>query len=272
MEGIPIATKYEEVSDRALLWCCSTAEKLVWALGVVESPPLWLKRREVVCVVYNLERSGFLFLGCVCGRKGTGDDEEEEWCWMMNVGRLVRGGGEQVVEEVEMLDKLVGSMTSSDLENEGQSGGDGEGARGQWMCSLCNRSFTRKYDMYRHVRGIHESLRPFVCELCTRKFKQRSHLNAHVRVVHDKVSFKCDYCDKRFGSKSNLKKHARVVHFRERPFQCSLCHATFFQNFDYQRHLCNVHHSQRIAIHMLCNDETNHQQQHPAPPSEADYD
>lgn len=76
-------------------------------------------------------------------------------------------------------------------------------------CGSCPSSFAQMADLRKHVRTVHEGLRPFAC----------------------------DICHKRFGEKGNLSKHKKSVHENERPFACSLCPAAFAFRDGLARHI-----------------------------------
>lgn len=52
------------------------------------------------------------------------------------------------------------------------------------VCVLCGSQFPDKSKLDRHVRGVHENVRPYVCDLCHYKFKEKSHLKRHINIVH----------------------------------------------------------------------------------------
>ena len=37
-------------------------------------------------------------------------------------------------------------------------------------CTICNAEFTRKGNMLKHVRDVHEGIKNFKCEICSRAF------------------------------------------------------------------------------------------------------
>mmetsp|Transcript_13951 Transcript_13951/g.23812 ORF Transcript_13951/g.23812 Transcript_13951/m.23812 type:complete len:605 (+) Transcript_13951:387-2201(+) len=53
-------------------------------------------------------------------------------------------------------------------------------------CKLCGSSFTRKYDLKRHIKTSHLDQRDYACEACGRKFKRQQHLNVHEKLIHAK--------------------------------------------------------------------------------------
>lgn len=49
-------------------------------------------------------------------------------------------------------------------------------------CEQCSSSFTQRGQLLRHVRRVHEHLRPYACQLCGSKFGARSDRNRHIQV------------------------------------------------------------------------------------------
>ena len=46
------------------------------------------------------------------------------------------------------------------------------------------------------------------CNVCNKTFPQKSALNRHIREVHDKVKpFECPHCPNKAGTNSNIKQH-----------------------------------------------------------------
>ena len=50
---------------------------------------------------------------------------------------------------------------------------------GLFNCPECGRSFSRTYNLIRHMRGVHQGCRDFVCAHCGRTFTQKVHLKKH---------------------------------------------------------------------------------------------
>ncbi|KAA8497782.1 Transcription factor hamlet [Porphyridium purpureum] len=98
-------------------------------------------------------------------------------------------------------------------ESQGHAGGMGSAsgaAPGASECELCGKHFSRRTELQRHVRTVHEGEKPFACKLCGKAFSQSPHLMSHIKTVHERRrDFQCETCDRRFSERSNLVKHVR---------------------------------------------------------------
>lgn len=101
------------------------------------------------------------------------------------------------------------------------------------MCQVCQKGFTRKYHLERHLLLTPCSGQPppaHPCNVCgkvyTRKDNLREHLRVHAGEVTRKKKFKCEQCPKMFHGASLLKIHERT-HTGEKPFKCDFCPKAF---------------------------------------------
>lgn len=50
-----------------------------------------------------------------------------------------------------------------------------------YICSYCDKSFNKKWDVERHVRYIHTKIKPYECKVCHKKFAEPGALNKHAK-------------------------------------------------------------------------------------------
>lgn len=116
------------------------------------------------------------------------------------------------------------------------------------VCDFCGRPFGARSDRTRHIQLVHNKVRDFACEICGFKFQARTHLEAHVRTVHDRERpFKCEQCGSSFGLRSNLLTHERTVHLKIATWRCTVCGKAFNRKHDQRRHMKLVHNVEAVA-------------------------
>ncbi|CAB3377964.1 Hypothetical predicted protein [Cloeon dipterum] len=79
-------------------------------------------------------------------------------------------------------------------------------------CELCPAKFTRRGDVDRHVRIVHNKDKPYFCPKCTRSFGDKKNLKWHL-MNHDKKLFHvCETCGFKFGKKDYYDNHVKYIH------------------------------------------------------------
>lgn len=141
----------------------------------------------------------------------------------------------------------------------------------RWTCSQCNRSYSRKHDLERHVDIAHTMTedKPFRCEQCKYVFDSEENLRAHENEhVREETKFKCEICEKGFKSQNTWKRHMRA-HFDPSPFACEVCKRRFGREHDMHRHTLRMHSGERQYQCDLCpskfawfSDLTIHKRRH----------
>lgn len=81
----------------------------------------------------------------------------------------------------------------------------------RFACWNCDKDFSSKYDLKRHVEVDHEGKR-YSCNQCDYQAKENSKLLRHIKAMHDGVEFKCHLCDFKTGWKTYLTKHIKSKH------------------------------------------------------------
>ncbi|XP_062594530.1 gastrula zinc finger protein XlCGF8.2DB-like [Saccostrea cucullata] len=151
------------------------------------------------------------------------------------------------------------------------------------ICVLCDKNFTRRPDLDRHVRNVHIlKTGTHECFICDKRFKERAHLKRHVESVHGETlptpftcglcqeafttdrllqlhmkihtsatPFKCEICSKSFVAKRNLAMHVSAVHLNERPFECEQCQKKFSRKGHLERHMMS-HRNEKPHLCDVC--------------------
>ncbi len=108
-------------------------------------------------------------------------------------------------------------------------------------CSQCEKSFSEKSDLIRHVKTIHQRIQDFICSLCGKRFNQIGNLRRHISTVHDLVKrYKCTICDQRFGHSSHRITHMKTVHDRIK-YRYLQCEYEATQKSHLYSHINSVH-------------------------------
>ena len=117
----------------------------------------------------------------------------------------------------------------------------------------CNKSFSLKSSLKKHMRSVHLRERSHVCDYdgCGKAFSQQGHLTTHVKGVHLRErNHVCDYdgCGKAFSCNSHLTTHVKGVHLRERSHVCDYdgCGKAFSVKSHLTKHVATVH----LTAHM----------------------
>ncbi|XP_065072992.1 oocyte zinc finger protein XlCOF6-like [Ochlerotatus camptorhynchus] len=107
-----------------------------------------------------------------------------------------------------------------------------------YVCSNCDASFRRLFDLKNHVQKVHEGKNPHVCAECNKEFKSYEGLYHHKRNVHLKTAkpksqqdqLKCMLCDEiHWNTTSDLQQHISISHADESYpyFECPQCPRKF---------------------------------------------
>lgn len=123
------------------------------------------------------------------------------------------------VEETNTKETKPSNKTRKPYKKREKKVGEEKASKEPVQCPACNKSFTRKYHLERHL--IHTSCNPgtyqreeFACEVCDKKFSRidnlRMHLRAHLGQKQRSRDFQCPFCEKSFYGSSLLNIHVRT--------------------------------------------------------------
>uniref|UniRef100_A0A336N0Y8 CSON004154 protein n=1 Tax=Culicoides sonorensis TaxID=179676 RepID=A0A336N0Y8_CULSO len=93
-------------------------------------------------------------------------------------------------------------------------------------CIVCDKQFSSKSVLTRHIRTVHEKVRKYSCYICTQSFKLKSHLDAHQSSHTNERPFKCEICSLSFKTEIVLKNHLKS-HSIEASHICDICGSNF---------------------------------------------
>ena len=66
--------------------------------------------------------------------------------------------------------------------------------------------------MRRHIRAVHEGIKPHSCEVCEKKFASKNEVKEHMTMHTGEKAYKCDECGKCFSQMSSLCGHKKKSH------------------------------------------------------------
>ena len=78
-------------------------------------------------------------------------------------------------------------------------------------CYLCERTFSLKHHLKRHIEGVHENSK-FKCEYCYKTFSLEQDLKRHIKGIHQGFSFECKIYGYKTIWKRALKRHIDAKH------------------------------------------------------------
>lgn len=148
----------------------------------------------------------------------------------------------------------------------------GNSQTGQWTCIICNKIFSSKSNLTRHIT-LHDQKekKDHSCPFCNRVFQYKRYLLHHIMYMHkskeekehachlcgkyfttsqnlhrhmglhtgeelNQKKIQCQHCEKRFRYREQLEIHTRK-HTGERPFPCDKCEYRASAYWNLQRHL-----------------------------------
>ena len=73
----------------------------------------------------------------------------------------------------------------------------------KFSCDLCEKKFSQKVNLKKHVLKIHEGIKQFKCEICKKLFSQKVNFESHQH---------CQICGKAVSNENVLKRHMLKFH------------------------------------------------------------
>ena len=93
------------------------------------------------------------------------------------------------------------------------------GNKNLFECLVCNKRYSCKGSLHKHMK-VHD--KSHQCEVCLKCFESKSYLVIHMRTHTGEKPYACSTCGKKFARKHNLLRH-QVAHSDEKKFKCGIC-------------------------------------------------
>ena len=139
-------------------------------------------------------------------------------------------------EKCESVDKFLRELltTCSQLSEDAC---DSVGTQSQFLCNLCNKTFTRNTSLQIHLERhrskylfylfcwkikLFEEMKAHKCDTCPKTFTTRQDLKIHQSRHTNSALFKCHTCARTYKSKSAVVKHMRT-HSLVKQYLCPYC-------------------------------------------------
>ncbi|CAL1294336.1 unnamed protein product [Larinioides sclopetarius] len=107
-----------------------------------------------------------------------------------------------------------------------------------FTCEICDKKFTRKAHLKRHLR-IHAPHRPFKCPFCSYRGCEKSDITKHL-LIHEAPKHKCETCGKAFRHLKNKELHVKR-HKKQRDYKCGICEFYGYTFTDIRKHIERRH-------------------------------
>jgi len=105
------------------------------------------------------------------------------------------------------------------------------------QCPECKKKLKQK--SYRSHLRTHLGFKQFRCDLCGDRFTRKNDVKRHMKLIHEKPrNFQCEECEKYFLTEENLKTHQEK---HRRQLICRKCHHVFGKRTYYDNHIKFVH-------------------------------
>ena len=119
----------------------------------------------------------------------------------------------------------------------------------RYVCPFksCSKSFARRWNLERHINGVHLDIRPYKCEYenCSESFHTRHGLETHINGVHLNLRpYKCDYedCSESFQTQASLDKHKAAIHAKYlKLLECPECDEKFKHSKELENYIKSFH-------------------------------
>ena len=109
-----------------------------------------------------------------------------------------------------------------------------------FVCPICDATFTWKQNKDRHMREVHPSSADgdkVKCPDCVKTFSRQDYMNQHWQFAHadNPTLFYCVECEKPFTQRQTVIRHFNEIHLGEQ-YICQQCPAIFSRKYQFNKH------------------------------------
>ncbi|KRT78578.1 zinc finger protein [Oryctes borbonicus] len=108
---------------------------------------------------------------------------------------------------------------------------------GKYTCSECLVIFSRNENLQAHKCNIHKK-QLVKCVLCDKQFSLKKYLSRHIQAVHERKR-SCPKCSKTYHSDKEIKEHncSGISEIEKEKYPCLLCNKTFYRESYIKKHM-----------------------------------
>ncbi|XP_030385705.1 zinc finger protein 559 [Scaptodrosophila lebanonensis] len=108
-------------------------------------------------------------------------------------------------------------------------------------CEICNRKFVNGKTLSKHVKTVHNKIKPFICNVCGKKTARKASLIIHMRQHTGEKPLQCEQCKFSTRDPSVLHKHRQRHKPEQDTLKCRECDYTCIQANAFKRHMRQNH-------------------------------
>ncbi|XP_031634482.1 zinc finger protein 91 isoform X3 [Contarinia nasturtii] len=107
-------------------------------------------------------------------------------------------------------------------------------------CDICSNVFATSKTLSKHIKAVHNRIKPFICSVCGYKSARKSTWEIHMRQHTGEKPMSCKVCSFCTADPSVLRKH-EMRHNDKTKYQCTECDYTSIQSINFKNHMKRHH-------------------------------
>lgn len=110
----------------------------------------------------------------------------------------------------------------------------------QKTCEICGHLFCNSRTLSKHIKAVHNKIKPFICNVCGYKSARKSTWQIHMNQHTGDKPYECKVCDFRARDPACMARHA-LLHTHNNPYKCNYCTFQSVQSIALKRHVKSTH-------------------------------